>query len=162
MPGASSHVRRGLLLACLSLVFPAVPGAATVSSYAFVNDDASLRIRNRTIHLHGIHVPETARACTTSIRPIVCGSRARLALEFIIDGFVRCELLGSNSDGSFTGKCRVGVTAFEEGTDLAAYLLRRGWALALPEAPFAYHALEKIARSQAVGVWGLAVDRIGR
>ena len=52
--------------------------------------------------------------------------------------------------------CRVG------DEDLSAYLLTRGWAVALPDAPFEYSALEKIARQQGIGVWGLAVDRVRR
>jgi endonuclease YncB( thermonuclease family) len=43
--------------------------------------------------------------------------------------------------------------------DLAAELLRQGWAVALQDAPFEYQALEKIARNRAIGVWGLAVER---
>ena len=33
-------------------------------------------------------------------------------------------------------------------------------ALALPDAPFEYHALEKIARHRGLGVWGMPADRI--
>jgi endonuclease YncB( thermonuclease family) len=51
-------------------------------------------------------------------------------------------------------------TSFEEGEDLAAYLIRHGWALARPGAPFEYHALERIAREQSAGVWGFSVDAI--
>ena len=43
---------------------------------------------------------------------------------------------------------------------LAAYLIERGWAMALPGAPFEYHAIERIARSREVGVWGWPVDAI--
>ena len=158
----TSMYQKAIYLACAGVFCTCSAIAASVSSYAFVNEDGSLRIRNRTIHLHGIHVPETTRTCQTHVRPMICGSRARLALEFVIDGFVKCELLGSRPDGSYTGQCRVGVTAFDEGRDLAAYLVERGWALARPEAPFAYHALEKIARSRGVGVWGIPVDSIRR
>jgi endonuclease YncB( thermonuclease family) len=51
-------------------------------------------------------------------------------------------------------------SSFDPGTDLAAYLIERGWALARPEAPFEYHAMERIARSQEVGVWGWQVDSV--
>lgn len=152
---------RTLTLFCLVLlVGPA--SAHEISSYAVVNDDASLRIKNKTVHLHGIHIPDTDRTCDRHRRPVICGSRAYVALEFKIDGFVRCDLKERLEDGSYTGECRVNATRFDEGEDLAAYLIEKGWALALPEAPFEYQALERIARSRSFGVWGIPVDEVRR
>ena len=139
-----------LATACLLLAGPAF---AQVSSYAFVNDDGSLRIKGRTYRLSGIHVPRTAQACRTFQRPLTCGSRAALALDFKIQGFVRCETRDKNDDGTISAYCTA------DGDDLAAYLLGRGWALALPDAPFEYQALEKIARHRGLGVWGFTVER---
>ena len=129
-----------------------------ISSYAFVNEDGTLRIKRKTIHLYGIHIPETGNHCRTNVRPVVCGSRASLALEFKIQSFVRCEIMEENTDGSLVGWCRVGASKFDEGTDLSAYLLERGWAVALPDAPVEYQALEKIAYRRGVGVWGFTID----
>lgn len=133
--------------------------AERLTSYAFVNEDGTLRIKRKTIHLYGIYIPHTDENCRTSQRPPFCGSRAALALEFKIKGFVRCEITSENSDGSLTGQCRINYSSFEEGEDLSAYLLERGWAVALPDAPFEYQAIEKIARSRGLGVWGFALGR---
>ena len=142
------------LAACLCF---ATPGSAReINSYAIINEDATLRIAGRTVRLHGVHIPRTDRTCRTSRRPVVCGSQAALALEFRIDGFVRCELGERLEDGTVLGRCRVDASTFDEGEDLAAYLLERGWAVALPDASIAYQTLEKIARSRGVGVWGFA------
>ncbi|MDZ7782818.1 MAG: thermonuclease family protein [Halioglobus sp.] len=148
-----------LALCCLG---PNTLAAYEISSSARVNEDGTLRIRGKTIHLYGIHIPELDRTCDTNRRPPVCGSRASIALDFRIDGFVRCELLEENKDGSYIGRCRVDATHFDEGEDLSAYLLERGWAVALPDAPVEYQALEKIARSRGLGHWGFPVDRIQR
>jgi endonuclease YncB( thermonuclease family) len=59
-----------------------------------------------------------------------------------------------NMDGSIVALCRV------NGEDLSAYLLERGWALALPDAPFEYAALEKIASHKGMGVWGLTLEKV--
>lgn len=134
--------------------------ARTFHSYAFVNEDGSLRISGRTIHLHGIHIPSTGKTCKFFINPPLCGSRAAVALKFKIQGFVHCETTGINRDGSFTAQCRVNKSTFDEGLDLSAYLLEQGWALALPDAPFHYSALEKVARHHHLGLWGFSVDRI--
>jgi endonuclease YncB( thermonuclease family) len=85
-----------------------------------------------------------------------------VALEFKIDGFVHCDIKGAQEDGSVIGLCRVNVSAFNEGEDLSAYLLEEGWAVALPDAPFEYQTLEKIAQNRSFGVWGMPVDSIRR
>jgi endonuclease YncB( thermonuclease family) len=91
--------------------------------------------------------------------PPVCGSRAALALEFKIKGFVQCDIIREYGDGSLEGWCRVNAGKFDEGEDLSAYLLERGWAAALPDAPVEYEVLEKIARNRGLGIWGIPVDR---
>ena len=148
-------VRLVLVLLLASLLSPAALGRE-LKSYAFVEEDGTLRISGRQVHLYGIHIPPTGRTCRTFIRPVRCGSRASLALDFRIQGFVSCEVVRQHRDRSVTGLCRVG------GEDLSAYLLSRGWALALPNAPFEYVALERIARHKSLGVWGMPVDRIGK
>ena len=144
----------------LSVLSTAPVSAREVSSYAFVNDDGSLRVKRKTIHLYGIHIPKTSKNCRTYVSPVVCGSRAALALKFKIQSFVRCEIIEENADGSLVGWCRVNASHFDEGEDLSAYLLERGWAVALPDAPVEYQALERIARSRGIGVWGFAVERL--
>lgn len=138
------------------------PASATeLFSYAGINADGSLRIKGKTIHLYGIHIPDTAKTCSRNKSPPACGSRAVVALDFKIDGFVRCEIVSTNQDGSLVGWCRVKASHFNEGEDLSAYLLQKGWAVALPDASIEYQTLEKIARSRQFGVWGTTVDSIG-
>jgi endonuclease YncB( thermonuclease family) len=88
------------------------------------------------------------------VEPLDVVAHVGLALDFKIGAeFVRCNVQTRNSDGSVTGFCTA------RGEDLAAIMLQSGWAAALPDAPFEYSALEKIARSRGVGVWGIPVDR---
>lgn len=129
------------------------------SSYAFINDNGTLRINKKTIHLYGIHIPKTSKNCRTNQQPPVCAQRAALALDFKISSFVRCEVISENPNGGITGQCFANYSNFDEGDDLSAYLLERGWAVALPDAPIEYITLEKIARSRGFGVWGIALDR---
>ena len=153
-----SHLSLAVILAT-SLFSSSAILAETLTSYAFVNDDGTIRIKKKNIHLYGIHIPKTSNNCRTNQHPPVCGQRAALALEFKIKSFVRCEITSDNPNGSLTGLCHVNYSKFEEGEDLSAYLLERGWAAALPDAPIEYHTLEKIARSRGWGVWGIAIDR---
>lgn len=133
--------------------------AENLTSFAFVNEDGTIRIKRKTIHLYGIHIPKTSINCRTGQQPSVCGQRAALALEFKIKGFVRCEIISENPNGSLTGLCHVNYSHFDEGDDLSAYLLERGWAAALPDAPIEYQTLERIAQSRGMGVWSIAIDR---
>ena len=144
----------------LMLVFPAGAQPQSIRSYARVQDDGTLQVGQHLVRLNGIYLPETERTCRTWIRPVRCADRAVLALDFKISGFVHCFPLARLRDGTLDATCYVGRTAFDEGEDLSAYLLRNGWALAVPDAPFEYHALEKIARHRGLGVWGIPADRI--
>jgi endonuclease YncB( thermonuclease family) len=155
MPTSTATARRRALLVGLWL---ATTGAlADFSSYAFVEDDGTLRIDNKTVRLYGIYIPPSDQDCRTFERPVKCAPQAALALDFKIQSFVHCEEKGRERDGTVIGLCRVGRGSFSQGEDLSAYLLEQGWALALPDAPFEYQALEKIARSRGIGVWGIRV-----
>ena len=142
--------------AALVLAAWTVPGATeTLHSYALIHDDASLVVQNRRVHLAGVYVPRTQASCID--RPADdCRTRAAAALEFRIQGFVRCEILARHRDGSREGQCHVGSSTFDPGVDLGAYLIERGWALAGPDAPYEYRAIEDLARHQNAGIWGNA------
>jgi len=136
---------------CLGLAW-ASAWSASIDGYAFVNDDGTLRMRGRTIRLYGIHVPKTGVTCKSGFRPPLCGTRAAVALTFKLNaGWPHCEPVERHSDRSITARCHV------DETDLSAYLLESGWAVAMPDAPIEYQALEKIARSRRIGVWGIAI-----
>ena len=88
MPNIERFSRRAwLVLAACLLLPPTLAEARVISSHARINDDASLRISGKTIHLAGIHIPATRTTCKQFRTPPVCGSRAVVALEFKVDGF---------------------------------------------------------------------------
>ena len=147
------------VLVATSLLWVDASAARELFSYAAINQDGTLQIEGKTVHLYGIHIPDSGRTCRSNRNPVVCGSRAVIALDHKIDGFVRCDIRGENRDGSLVGWCRVEALYFDEGEDLSAYLLERGWAVALPDAPFEYQTLEKISRARGFGVWGIPADR---
>lgn len=129
-----------------------------------VQADGSLKIRGKTVHLFGIWIPPTNRICRTTFDPPLCGSRAVTALELKIQSFVFCEPVSRNRDRSVNAlcaiRCTVGSGRCRE--DLSTWMLQQGWAIATPDAPFQFHALERIARTRGLGVWGFQVDSITR
>ena len=158
-------MRRVLWIAVASIVL-AMEWSAPVSGQsradlvgaARILEDASLRVRNVHVWLYGIYVPEMGQHCIFYLNPPRCGSRAAVALETKIQGFVYCDIVARNEDGSVSAFCSVGRTFRSEGDDLGAYLVARGLAVASPGAPFEYVALERIAQSQERGFWGFQVD----
>lgn len=151
-----------VLVLLLLLLAPGALTAQELVGLAIVRSDGSLLIKEQVVRLDGIYLPPTDRQCRDWIRPVRCDSRAVLALDFKVKGFIHCFPQSENEDGSLNAVCFVNRTSFDPGEDLAAYLLERGWAVALPNAPFEYHAIEKIALSRTVGIWGYQVDSIGK
>jgi endonuclease YncB( thermonuclease family) len=141
-----------------------VPDAARAQAGApaLVQPDGTLKLGTRSYRLYGIHIPPTDRFCRTFLRPTRCAPRAVLELERMIHGFVWCEPVTRYRDGTISAVCRVRAKDSRLGsrTDLAAELLRQGWAVALPGAPFEYVTLERIARAHNRGVWGFQADSI--
>lgn len=136
------------------LMMPLSAVMADITGYALVREDGSLQVDGHIIRLYGIYIPPTEVTCRSFIRPRRCAPRAALALNFKIQGFVHCEEVGVNEDGTISAICRNNYTSVSKGEDLAAYLLQQGWAVALPNAPFSYHVLERMARYKGFGIWG--------
>jgi endonuclease YncB( thermonuclease family) len=136
---------------------PRAAAQSEISSFASVQEDGSLKMSGSLVRLFGIYIPPTDQTCSTFIRPMPCGTRASLALEFKISGaFVHCQPRATNPDGSITASCTM------DREDLSAWMLQRGWAVALPDAPFEYRTLEKIAQSRGIGIWGIPVETLRR
>ena len=125
-----------------------------IVSYAIVQTDGSIKVSGHKIWLYGIYIPDTNRICRSFIRPVKCMPRDVLQLDFKIGPyFVHCDPITENEDGSLNAFCTV------KDEDLGAWMIKHGWAVALPDAPFEYQVMEEIARENRRGVWGRQVDR---
>ena len=143
-------------LAAALLPARAATAAAEIVSYALVQPDASLKVSGKLIYLYGLYIPPSGKNCQRGFNPPLCGNRAAVALDSKIQGFVACRPVLRNHDRSIDAFCRTRLA----GEDLGGYLISQGWALALPSAPFQYHALERIARRRGLGVWGFQADSV--
>ncbi len=144
------------LTAAFALCLAALPATADIGSRAMVQKDGTLLINGKTVRLFGIYIPTIERTCRTNILPTKCAPRAVLQLDFKVHGFVYCEEMQKHADRSISSVCRTG----RNREDLAAWMLRQGWAVALPDAPIEYVALERIAQANGRGFWGFQVDSI--
>jgi endonuclease YncB( thermonuclease family) len=161
-PQPEGIVRQGLLVVVLlALGAVAAPAGAAITSYAIVRDDATLQLQGRTIRLFGIYLPDAGRTCRFRVSPVRCSSRAALALDDKIRGFVRCEPVAEYPDRSLAAVCfSRGVSILAPEVDLGAWLIEQGLAVATPAAPFEYHVLQEIAQSRRAGLWGFFADDI--
>ena len=158
-PGLAWFLAASLVLALATS--PAAKAAdADIVGAATVLTDGSLRVNSSWVRLYGVYIPPSGQKCITFLRPARCGNRAAVALETRIQGFVFCHSVGSNGDGSVNAVCFNRRTFHSAGEDLALFLVSRGLALALPGAPFAYLALERVAQTRQLGIWGFSVDRV--
>lgn len=149
-----------LLVLASALSAPAARANDSFEGLAIVRDDGSLLIKNRVVVLYGIYLPPANRQCRDWIRPVRCDEPGVLALDFKVRGFITCYPQDEDSQGRIHAICYVDRTGLDPGEDLGAYLIQRGWALALPNAPFEYHAMERIALVRGLGVWGYYVDPV--
>ncbi len=122
----------------------AVSGPAqAVSGPATVTAGDSLIIAGERFRLHGIAAPPPGSLCRLpSGRSYDCGRVAATALMDLTAGVeASCER-GAQGRGDL---CMAG------GYDLSRGMVFTGWAVALPDGPFA--ALEKEARQARRGMW---------
>ena len=148
--------RLGAWLALLlGALVPAEGWAARVlDGLALVQADGSLRVAGETVYLYGVYLPRLERTCSTFVRPPRCGAPSVLVLNDLVEGFVRCQVVRQGRDAVQAVCTQAGRDLFGPREDIAATLVQNGWALAAENAPPEYRALEALARSREVGLWG--------
>lgn len=131
-----------------------------LESYAIVRDDATLSVEGVRVHLAGLLIPKVSTVCTARDRRLDCFDvDAATTLERKINSFVHCRVVAERADGSVDAFCTIqGRSSFDPREDLGAWLVSQGYAAVLPGAPPSYRVLERIARSQGLGIWSDAVE----
>ena len=153
-----------LMLLLLAIVLgQQAAAAAEIVSYAIVKDDATLRVQGKNIRLYGVYVVDNRPFCDPRSGRRAARRAPPWRWTSKIQGFVRCIPQARHRDRSISAFCYVdGNGMFDPPVDLGAYLIREGWAVALPQAPFAYHTYQEIAKVNRRGVWGFQADQIIR
>jgi hypothetical protein len=116
---------------------------ATFSGRAEASGPIALRIEPAALVLYGVDPPSAGIECPAGD----CATLARVAMEQLL-GDVEILCVGRpQADGRPAATCFL-----PDGTDVAAALVARGWALASSDAPL-YRAEEERARAAGIGLW---------
>jgi len=124
------------------------PRSEELSGQARVTDGDTIRIGNTRIRLHGIDAPESKQSCTADGQEWQCGSEATEALRNTINGKdVVCSQKDKDRYGRIVAVCRVGAT------DINAWMVLNGWAVAYRRYSMDYVKDEGEAKRNKSGLW---------
>lgn len=139
-----------LLTLCLMglLAVQATPSRAEMSGVVRPVDGDTFDLDAWRVRLYGIDAPETRQTCERDGETWKCGLEAAWALARKTEGqTVRCEEKGRDHMGIVIAVCHVG------GLDLGAWMVERGWAVALRDPPNVYGEQEQRALADGLGIW---------
>jgi endonuclease YncB( thermonuclease family) len=121
--------------------------SATVAFAGDVYDGDTIEIQGQRARLYGIDAFELSQTCLDARgRPWRCGIAAKAALAERLEGqALQCVVLDESQDGWYIARCEG-----EDGTDLSAYMVRSGLALADTDD---YLAEQADARRRGAGAW---------
>lgn len=139
-----------------AILLTAAPACAgdTLTGAAKVLDGDTLELQGRRIDLYGIDAPEAEQVCARADgSQYRCGQTAAGALRQRIGTTpVSCTPQGGATQDRLTAVCHVGET------DLSAWMVAQGHALALRDVTGAYAATEGVAWGLRVGLWAGVFD----
>lgn len=113
-----------------------------------VIDGDTLAIKGKRVRLHGIDAPESDQTCIDGDQRWPCGRRSTQALRDRVAGdTVRC--VGDDEDryGRLIAVC------YADGTNLNAWMVEQGWAVAYRRYSKEFVGEERRAESSGAGVW---------
>ena len=142
---SSENPARAVLAgAVVAVALTAGAGAASANE---VYDGDTIEIEGQLARLDGIDAFELNQTCLDAHgEPWRCGIAAKATLAARIEGqALQCVVVREDRDGWYVARC-VG----EDGTDLGAYMVRAGLALAATDR---YQAEEADARRRGAGAW---------
>ena len=121
---------------------------ADVGGHPTVLDGDTLEVAGERIRLHGIDAPERRQRCVVDGEAWPCGTEASLALAArIADHRVECEETDKDRYGRIVAVCRIGES------DLNAWMVAEGWALAYRRYAMDYTGQEAAAEAARRGIW---------
>lgn len=132
---------------------PPPPLPTTIGSGSAVEGDL-VSVNGSAVKLWGVDAPDAGQMCQTKANQSYdCFTIAKERLSsYIGQNQVTCYMRGKDSHGQSIGTCAV------NGLDLAALMVRDGWALAYTAITPQYADLEGEAQAKERGIWSGRVE----
>ena len=142
------------LLAGLLLASAIAFGAPLVQGTASVIDGDTIEIHGQRIRLDAIDAPESSQLCLDAAgKRYRCGQKSAFALADMIGrSSVACEPKGRDRYQRIIAVC------FKGGTNLNAWMVAQGWAVAFRKYGIDYIPQEDDARLNRSGMWAGSFD----
>ena len=125
-------------------------GQAAEPAYT-LPDNGQLRVGDQVVSLYGINLPAPGQVCKDGDAPWPCGTNAWKALEqHLVNTKLDCVYLpplDSSEDTTLTAECWIGEQ------NLNRWLVESGWALTVGDTASVYHAAERLAQKNNLGLW---------
>jgi endonuclease YncB( thermonuclease family) len=120
----------------------------SIAGQARIIDGDTIVIAGSHIRLHGIDAPESDQTCTDAGNTVwPCGKAATRELLALIAGRpLKCETSGHDRHHRVLAVC-----ALPDGTDINAWMVQQGWALAYYSRK--YESEEAEAHAAKRGIW---------
>ncbi|MFQ3622523.1 MAG: thermonuclease family protein, partial [Acetobacteraceae bacterium] len=126
----------------------ATPRGRVFQGPATVHDGDTIIIGDRRLRLHGIDAPEGDQTCQRDRRTWRCGDEATDALRGLLGSRqVVCSEIEEDRYRRPVVRCLV------DGTDVNAWMVRQGWAVAFRRYALDYVGDEEAARQARRGLW---------
>jgi endonuclease YncB( thermonuclease family) len=121
-----------------------------IAGTARIIDGDTIDIAGTRIRLAGIDAPESDQTCTdAAARPWACGQVATRALVAHVAGQpLKCQVSGLDPYRRVLAVC-----VLPDGSDINAWMVQQGWALAYTQYSDAYGPEEAQAQAAARGIW---------
>ncbi len=140
-------------LLCWGLGHPAVASSSaslptTIGTGVAVEGDV-ISVNGTVVRLWGIDAPDNGQTCTNRVgQSYNCFEKAKAALNQLIgQNQITCYVRGQDFHGQKLGTCAVG------GLDLAALVVRAGWAMSFASLSPQYSLMEGVAQAAKRGMW---------
>ena len=138
-------------LAVISLVALMVgTGQAAEPAYT-LPDNGQLRVGDQVVSLYGINLPAPDQVCKDGDVLWRCGTSAWQVLDqHLLNSKLDCvylPLLDSSEDTTLTAECWIGEQ------NLNRWLVESGWALTVGDTESIYHADDRPAQQNNLGLW---------
>lgn len=132
----------------IALAFACPASAQSISGIASSGDGDSFMIGEQGIRLFGIDAPEYKQPCQVNHSNWACGADAAAALRSLIDNRpIVCIARDKDVYGRVVARCMI------DGQDLAAKIVKQGYAVVLDNGQADYAAVEARAKATKAGIW---------